>query len=200
MCSCRAGGQLPPTCVATGDLSVAPDLRNNFSIAPLSVVVDPIRALRVFGLESGGQFSEKVLYIYRKQLERGGHPSRQPNAIADATRNAPCRDKLTSIPRAEIVEVSARQGEGWIMVHSPYRRPKVARAVMELDLPFMRRASPGLALGLNCTAQLDARNAFRPNAVLKRLANRFRRASARGAEVAHLKMTFSSEESLVGSR
>src|SRR6266571_7532399 len=42
---------------------------DNFSIAPLSVLVDSIRALRVFGLESGGRFSEKVLYIYRKQLE-----------------------------------------------------------------------------------------------------------------------------------
>src|SRR5258705_757703 len=39
-----------------------------FSIAPLTVLVDPIRALRVFGLESGGRFSGKVLYIYRKQL------------------------------------------------------------------------------------------------------------------------------------
>ena len=36
---------------------------DNFLIAPLSVLVDPIRALRVFGLEEGGKFSEKVLYI-----------------------------------------------------------------------------------------------------------------------------------------
>jgi G3E family GTPase len=28
-----------------------------FTIAPLSVLVDPVRALRVFGLESGGNFS-----------------------------------------------------------------------------------------------------------------------------------------------
>src|SRR5438128_1504480 len=41
----------------------------NFSVAPLSVLVDPARAQRVFGLESGARFSEKVLYIYRKQLE-----------------------------------------------------------------------------------------------------------------------------------
>src|SRR5207253_4535754 len=42
---------------------------DDFAIAPLSVLVDPIRALRIFGLESGSKFSEKVLYIYRKQLE-----------------------------------------------------------------------------------------------------------------------------------
>src|SRR6059058_6059112 len=34
---------------------------DNFSIAPLSALVDPIRAQRVFGLERGGKFSEKVL-------------------------------------------------------------------------------------------------------------------------------------------
>src|SRR5262245_9084029 len=42
---------------------------DHFSIAPLSVLVDPIRARRIFGLENGGKFSDKVLYIYRKQLE-----------------------------------------------------------------------------------------------------------------------------------
>src|SRR6266542_2252627 len=41
----------------------------DFRVAPLSVLVDPIRALRIFGLEKGGSFSEKVLYIYNKQIE-----------------------------------------------------------------------------------------------------------------------------------
>ena len=42
---------------------------NHFAIAPLSVLVDPVRAERIFGLAEGGKFSEKVLYIYGKQLE-----------------------------------------------------------------------------------------------------------------------------------
>src|SRR5437867_8418141 len=42
---------------------------DNFFIASLSVLVDPIRAARIFGLEAGSKFSDKVLYIYRKQLE-----------------------------------------------------------------------------------------------------------------------------------
>jgi G3E family GTPase len=41
---------------------------DDFSIAPLSVLVDPV-ARRVLGPEEGGKFSSKVLYIYRKQLE-----------------------------------------------------------------------------------------------------------------------------------
>ena len=42
---------------------------NAFRIAPLSVLVDPIRAQRILGLAEGGRFSDKVVYIYRKQLE-----------------------------------------------------------------------------------------------------------------------------------
>lgn len=40
----------------------------NFRIAPLSVLVDPVRAARVLGLESGRAFSPKVLYIDRKSV------------------------------------------------------------------------------------------------------------------------------------
>src|ERR1700759_1530637 len=40
-----------------------------FSVAPFSVLVDPVRAEHVLGLAEGKKFSEKVLYIYRKQLE-----------------------------------------------------------------------------------------------------------------------------------
>src|SRR5438128_2373035 len=52
---------------------------------------------------------------------------------------------------------------------------------------------------LNCTAQLEDRRPFDANAVLKRLASRIQAHLQReGAELAHLKMTFSSEESLGG--
>src|ERR1044071_1087120 len=43
--------------------------QDNFTVAPISVLVDPVRAQRVFGLAEGGSFSEKVLYIYQKQIE-----------------------------------------------------------------------------------------------------------------------------------
>src|SRR5829696_1839436 len=43
--------------------------QNDFTVAPISVLVDPVRAQRVFGLAQGGSFSEKVLYIYLKQIE-----------------------------------------------------------------------------------------------------------------------------------
>lgn len=42
---------------------------DDFRIAPLSVLLDPIRAMRVFGLGEGKRFSEKIEYIYKKQIE-----------------------------------------------------------------------------------------------------------------------------------
>src|SRR6188768_3768810 len=39
---------------------------NDFTVAPLSVLVDPIRARRVFRLDEGGTFSSKVAYIFKK--------------------------------------------------------------------------------------------------------------------------------------
>src|SRR5262245_58186946 len=42
---------------------------DRFEVAPMSVLVDPTRASRILGLEKGPQFSEKVIYVYRKQLE-----------------------------------------------------------------------------------------------------------------------------------
>src|SRR6266545_532438 len=105
---------------------------DNFSIAPLSVLVDPIRALRVFGLESGGKFSDKVLYIYRKQLEEADIIAVNKRDLLDATRQQTLRDKLTlEFPGAQIFEVSARQGDG---LDAWFRRltatEQVARAAM----------------------------------------------------------------------
>ena len=42
---------------------------DRFRIAPLSVLVDPLRAARILGLAAGRSFSSKVVYVYRKQLE-----------------------------------------------------------------------------------------------------------------------------------
>src|SRR5438094_10452168 len=86
---------------------------DNFSIAPLSVVVDPVRALRVFVLESGGKFSDKVLYIYRKQLEEADLIVVNKCDLLDAERREKIRRVLAqAFPRAALLEISARKGTG----------------------------------------------------------------------------------------
>lgn len=54
---------------ATVDYPLRRMYGRNYRIAPLSVMVDPVRALRILELEPGKTFSPKVVYVYRKQLE-----------------------------------------------------------------------------------------------------------------------------------
>src|SRR6478672_4362265 len=86
---------------------------DDYRVAPLSVLVDPIRAERILGLQAGNSFSPKVLYVYGKQLEEAElivinkcdllSPERQ-----DRLETALMR----AYPQAEVIRVSARQGSG----------------------------------------------------------------------------------------
>src|SRR6266849_2180951 len=86
---------------------------DNFAIAPLSVLVDPIRAQRIFGLAEGGKFSEKVLYIYRKQIEEADLIVINKRELLDAAALEQLTAKLSGeFPGAEVLTVSARDGTG----------------------------------------------------------------------------------------
>jgi G3E family GTPase len=171
---------------------------DNFSIAPLSVVVDPIRALRLFGLEEGGRFSEKVLYIYRKQLEEADLIVINKCDLLEARQRQVLAQTLArEFPRAEKVEVSARQGTGldrWF--DRILAAEQVGRAAMEVDYELYAQGEALLGW-LNCTVQLAAENGFDANTALDRLARDIQeRLRAEGAEVAHLKMTLSPDAGL----
>ena len=171
---------------------------DNFSIAPLSVVVDPVRARRIFGLESGGRFSGKVLYIYRKQLEEADLIAVNKCDLLDASQKQELLDKLAiEFPSAEIFEVSARNGiglGGWF--DRINAGGKAARGSMEVDYDLYAEGEALLGW-LNATVRLKASSAFNANAVLKRLAGEIQERLKRlGAEVAHLKMTFSPDGAL----
>ena len=84
---------------------------DNFTVAPVSVLVDPIRALRVFGLEKGGSFSEKVLYIYLKQIEEADLVVISKCDLLDEARLEALRQAIAAkFPGKEILAVSARNG------------------------------------------------------------------------------------------
>ena len=171
---------------------------NDFSIAPLSVLVDPIRALRIFGLEEGGKFSDKVLYIYRKQLEEADIIVINKCELLDAPRRVVLRQTLAdNFPKAELLEASARNGAGleaWfdrVMATSQ-------RARLAMDVDYESYAEGEALLGwLNCTVALSASSAFDGNKVLQRLAETLQqRLNEERGEIAHLKMTLSPDEGL----
>jgi len=169
-----------------------------FTIAPLSVLLDPQRALRVFGLAEGRGFSDKVLYIYRKQLEEADLIVINKRDTITDDEFARLRTALqTEFPHAEILSASARQGDGlepWFARLTGGEQ--VARAAMDVDYGIY--ADGEALLGwLNATLQLGAAAEFDANGVLEQFARDLQgRLGAAGAEVAHLKMTFSPDGGL----
>jgi Ni2+-binding GTPase involved in maturation of urease and hydrogenase len=171
---------------------------DDFAIAPLSVLVDPVRAQRVFGLAEGGKFSEKVLYIYRKQLEEADLIVINKRELLDAAPLAQLTAKLSAeFPKAEILAVSARLGAGlneWFARIASAEQP--GGEAMAVDYKVYAEGEALLGW-LNCTVALEATAAFDGNAVLGSLARRIQELlNAERAEVAHLKMTLSPNEGL----
>src|SRR3990170_3605697 len=82
---------------------------DRYAVAPLSVLVDPDRALRVLGIEEGRSFSPKVQYVYRKQLEEAEVLVLNKIDAIDPARVSRLRQALQrDYPAARLVEVSAR--------------------------------------------------------------------------------------------
>jgi len=167
----------------------------DFDIAPLSVLVDPIRARRVFGLAEGGRFSEKVTYIYRKQLEEADLIVINKCDLVSAEQMEQLRGALRKeFPRTKLVEISARNGaglEGWFEQITTGQQS--ARPAMAVDYELYAEGEALLGW-LNATVELNASVPFDGNAVLKEFAATMQRhLSRQGAEIAHLKMTLDPE-------
>jgi len=163
----------------------------DFTIAPLSVLVDPVRAQRVLGLTEGGKFSEKVLYIYRKQLEEADLIVINKTDLLTGEQRAALRQALTKeFPSAGLLEISARSGEGlaeWFTQMTTTQQ--VNREAMAVDYDVYAEGEALLGW-LNATVDLKSGEAFDGNAFLKTIASAMQhQLSAKGAEIAHLKMT-----------
>src|SRR5882672_4644402 len=92
---------------------------DDYEIAPLSVLVDPIRAGRILGLDAGKSFSEKVLYVYDKQLEEADVIVINKTDLLDSAKLEQLRAALAAkYTNAKVVAMSARTGDGTEAWHS----------------------------------------------------------------------------------
>ncbi|MEZ6016270.1 MAG: GTP-binding protein [Planctomycetota bacterium] len=171
-----------------------------FQIAPLSVLVDPARAARVLGLAEGRAFTEKVLYVYEKQLEEADLiVVNKVDTLDVSERRALVGALEQRFPRAEVLCVSARTGEG---CDAWFERILRAESLGAPDAPtmpidYVTYAEGEALLGWhNLTARLvDPTGGalaapFDANALLVELAGLVRaRLHDAGVEIAHLKLT-----------
>ncbi len=173
---------------------------DDFVMAPLSVIVDSIRAARILGLQThtGAQFSDKVTYIYRKQLEEADIIFVNKSDLLSESELLALKEKLAaSFPQAQIRTGSARSGlnmDSWFdhLILEDQR----ARKVMEID--YATYGDGEALLGwLNCAVKISSPRVFDANLVMTSLATTIQQLLlAKHAEIAHLKMTLSPEDGL----
>ncbi|MDD5350373.1 MAG: GTP-binding protein [Chthoniobacteraceae bacterium] len=172
-----------------------------FTLAPVSALLDPVRALRILGLEPGPAFSPKVAYIYKKQIEDADLVVLNKADLVDAARLECLRAALASAyPGKEIHTVSAREETGldaWF--DRLTRDEQTARNAMEVDYAVYAEGEALLGW-LNATVQIAAPGGtFDADRLLAWLAAEIQRGlRTREAEVAHLKMTLSPDGGVGG--
>ena len=171
---------------------------NDYLIAPLSVLVDPIRALRIFGLEQGGKFSEKVLYIYRKQLAEADVIVINKVDLLAGEQTILLRECLArEFPSAKVFEVSSRTGSG-LAEWFEHIRACSQDSSRELEINYDTYSDGEALLGwLNCTIQMSHESGADANEALSQCASLVQKyLQKNGAEIGHLKMTLSPDVGL----
>ncbi len=167
---------------------------DRYDVAPLSVIVDPDRALRVLGVETGRSFSPKVLYVYRKQLEEADVLVINKTDTTAPERIAALRDALqAALPAARTVEMSARTGTGVAEWVDGLLTGHAGGRVLEID--YDTYAEGEALLGwLNCIVRLEGA-AVDGDELLQAIATRIHGdLSQGGLEIAHLKLTLTPVE------
>ncbi|MDB4662904.1 CobW-like GTP-binding protein [Verrucomicrobiales bacterium] len=179
--------------VATVSLPLQKIYGDDYTVSPLSVLIDPLRARQVLGLsDDGKKFSKNVTYIYRKQLEEAEFIVINKLDLLDDDSLGTLRSALEKeFPDARIFEISARDGTGcedWFEAATSSKM-NVGRF---LDIDYDRYGEGEALLGwLNMTVAIeDTDTEFDGNKLLKSLAGTLRKKMTDAdAEVAHLKMT-----------
>ncbi len=148
----------------------------------------------------GGSFTEKVLYIYRKQIEEADLLVISKSDVLESERLNLLHEAISrEYPGKEILAVSARNGsniEKWFSRITSSEQ--VARTAMEVD--YAVYADREALLGwLNCTILISSEPGVDADQLLKALARCvLERLRAVHGEVAHLKMTLGPDMNLAG--
>ena len=168
---------------------------DDFEVAPLTVLVDPVRAERILGLAEGRAFAPKVLYVYDKQLEEADAIVINKTDLLDAGRLDRLQKALAAkYPQARLFSVSVRNNAGLDEWFDYILNGQTgSQASPEVDYEIYAEGEALLGW-LNATVSITAKEEFDGNAFLAALAGRLRSSMHLAGEIAHLKMTLSPDE------
>ncbi|MBI4905217.1 MAG: cobalamin biosynthesis protein P47K [Acidobacteria bacterium] len=166
----------------------------SYRVAPLSVLIDPTRAERILGLEKGGNFSPKVLYVYRKQLEEADIiVINKCDLLSDERQDRLELALRAAYPKSDVIRISARSGSGleaWL--DRIMGEEETAETAPDVDYEIYAEGEALLGW-LNASVIVESTDEFDGNDLLRGIASRIQTALA-SYEVAHLKMTLTPEE------
>ena len=168
---------------------------DEFVVAPLTVVVDPLRAARILGLGEGKSFSKKVVYVYEKQLEEARFILVNKIDLIDAEQREELVQALEKrYPRAEVLCISATEEEGLDAWFEMLLGDEI-EAGPTLEIDYELYAEGEALLGwINATASVRGDKPFDANALVAGLSEEIRRGlEAAGHEIAHLKLTLDAQ-------
>ena len=179
---------------ATVDYPLRRMYGENYWIAPLSVMVDPVRALRILELEPGKSFSPKVVYVYRKQLEEADIIVINKIDLLSPQRLERLRGALQeSFSPDRVLSVSARQGKGLEEWFEQVTQPRAGtRGDLAVDYDIYAEGEALLGW-LNCSLRVQAAAPFDGNLLLREAMAAIQQ-RIRTREIAHLKMTLTPDE------
>jgi G3E family GTPase len=160
------------------------------------VLVDPVRASRVFNIVPGPSFSEKILYVYRRQLEEADWIVINKSDLIKTTDLEMLRKILqNNFPKARIFDISARSGHGlteWFDLLLSAEQG--SRAAIPADHTASAEGE-ALLSWLNCTVRISSRSDIDGNGLLQEVCDLIHvTLIGRSSEIAHLKMTLAPDE------
>jgi G3E family GTPase len=170
-------------------------------LAPLSVVVDSVRAARILRLASGGNFSENLSYLYRKQIEEADLVIlNKSDLLSPAQLSNLHRSVAELAPQATLLAVSTRTGSGldeWLNCLTS--REHAPGPIPSLDSQLYHQAQSLLGW-LNCTVTVSSVKYFDANKLLINLATAIQALlKGDGLEIAHFKILLNAENDSTGA-
>ena len=153
-----------------------------FEVAPLTVLLDPLREL--------GGFEATVDYLYQRQLMEAEFIALNKSDMLNETTGSEMRARLQRLyPDAEVLSVSARTGDGvdaWLNRAMAAQAPKLAA----LDIDYATYAAAEASLGwLNTRLTLTGTPTLGPGAWMTQVMTRLSQSFAvHRIAIAHLKL------------